>query len=466
MDPDWALQWTREGGLEVCLTGSEGASREMCAVPCEDDGVPALVAAMVRRRLGWVVPKDSPAQDSPELSVVLPDDVFQWLGDPRVVWHGLSGAGVGQVTDVQEISSVEAAREIHGARNRLWHCHVASTGWLILEAEPAERPSRELVRAVQRQRQTLQWLGVSPSQGRLRAVPESAVTPGVTLLRIASPARVVYIGKATVERLQAGRPMEGLALCVLHGMIRSSGLMAVMLAVPRTPRERQGRFALRAVRAMVRSGGVPARVCAETAYRSGELYHSMAVLLKGMAGDDRRSMRHVLGHRRWEQLEGHGNRIPPGSGTYRPWDAVASAALLVMDDLAARTAQRGMAPPEVAARMVRQLYLAPQSARLKEIWHTQLKSRELGELVENARLSHLRGYLRSLGRETVILAGCSEPPAVQQRLAAVYSRGGRRMYLEDVAAMEGKMARGEFDRWDHLLAARKAVASAARHARL
>ncbi len=394
--------------------------------------------------------------------VLLPPPALEWIFDEQILPQALAGSAPGEAVEMSTVNSADVAREIAGARKRIWHCRVPAAGWIILDREDAgERPPQELVRCLQRQRLALSALGIASEQMKARPVPDSAVTPGVQLVRLATGGRVIYWARDTFSRVIGEAGPEHAAAGLLDGMLRRDGLSGVVSAMPRTGAEKRGRYAVRALREMIRQGGVAARVLVETAYRSGALYTAMARIVPGLSPVEQKTLRSALGRRRWEQLYDHGQSargLPPRE---LPWDSFVQGCEEVMADLAGRTVRAGMAPPEAAARIVRQFYSDPRGARLRQVWQKQIQSQQLVKALTDARLSTLRAMLRTVPREVLLQAGCGEHRDAKMRLSSGVSRQGRRIYLEDVEALQGRIERGEFHQWDTLLSARMIVLAAA-----
>ena len=88
----------------------------------------------------------------------------------------------------------------------------------------------------------------------------------------------------------------------------------------------------------------------------------------------------------------------------------------------------------------------------------------MARALEEARLSLLRPLLRRLPRAILIQAGCGDTAEVKARISSTFSRAGRRIYLEDVSALEAQLKRRDGIGWDELLAARMSVRAVATRA--
>jgi hypothetical protein len=196
------------------------------------------------------------------------------------------------------------------------------------------------------------------------------------------------------------------------------------------------------------------------------------VLVGWCSPAQRRALRAAFGPRRWEQLADHAVRRPPpqsagparapgaeasGEDPRYPWNAVALAAEHLVRRLAARVEQPGRRPPAATVEIIRRGYIDVRSQRLKAVLQGQIDRSVLEQLLEEVFLSQLRRDLPRLPREVLVLAATGETPAVRDRLAAVFSRRGREIFREDIAAVERAIERGDFSDWDRVLAARQRV---------
>jgi hypothetical protein len=81
--------------------------------------------------------------------------------------------------------------------------------------------------------------------------------------------------------------------------------------------------------------------------------------------------------------------------------------------------------------------------------------------LQDGYLSRLRRDVPKLPREVLVFAAAGESAPVKERIASVFSRRGGVLFLEDVAAVERTMERGEFRDWDRVLAARRRLETVA-----
>jgi hypothetical protein len=393
----------------------------------------------------------------------------------------------------------------------------AEVSWLILEHRPESRegnaaplrPSQSVATAAQRIRDHLRAAGWGSAAASVHPQDHAAIRGGsgmmrldgdgfrvywplrsfhrvLTMLAAASPPSVTRDGKDTdAEGGSAGAdsPSGDAAavwnalqfralLGVLQAELRGWGLLRLVQMHPRTETEKRSRTAVRTVVELIRADGAPRRSLVDSVYRDGEAYRAASVLFAWCSSSQQRDLRSAFGPRRWEQLVDHALRRPPavptgsasvfvagssGDDPRYPWNSVALAADLLVRRLASRVVQPGRRPPAATVDIIRRSYIDARSQRLRSVLHNQIDRGVLEQLLEDVFLSQLRRDLPRLPREVIVLAATGETPAVRDRLAAVFSRRGREMFREDVAAVERAIERGEFSDWDRVLAARQRV---------
>ncbi|POQ99112.1 hypothetical protein AU468_10880 [Alkalispirochaeta sphaeroplastigenens] len=408
------------------------------------------------------------------IRLVLPDSFLAWAADRTILWRSLGGvSGPGQV-EVRSVGVQEVA--LASQAGPVWRCRMGGAGWIFLPGggEIGAPAARGMVRL----RDALRGLGVEGELEQTR-LPPSGVAPGALrsgsqFVRISSPGWTVFWPRVSLERLlgELFSPAESgsfealqrggaLVMCDLH--LRQGGLGRMVATLPRTPIERQSRHALRTVEELLAAGGRAARTFGETAYRSGDHYRAMVRVARGLSRSRREQLRAALGRRAWEQLLFHSS---PEGAAGEPWDAFCRACDLLVGDLERRVGSPGRRPPPAAASVVERFYIEPRRERLQAVWKEQIASGRLEGVLEEARLSWLRGALQRLPRAVLIQAGCGDSSRVQMRLSSAFSRRGRRMYLEDVAVLQEQLRRrgaslGQEPSWEDLLVSRQAVLKAA-----
>jgi hypothetical protein len=415
---------------------------------------------------------------------------LDWVADRTLLWRVLAGVyGPGQ-PEVSSVDSGELAQVLSSGREVVRHCRAGDIGWIVVET--VDTAERSLAKALQRLRDLLRSLGLNGVEVRMERRPTSTIRPGTPFLRLATPGWVAYWPAGSLNRLLisvmnagamrattaaagaggednatpvrengAAALQRAVALRMCDQLLRTGGIGALVLAIPRTSEERRGRYAVRTVQEILRAGGIAPRILVETAYRSGDHYRALATMVAGLSRSDRAVVQSALGRRRWEQLVHHGRR---GTDRRLPWVAFVGACETMIGDLADRARRPGYSPPPAVTEIVNRFYSAPREERLHHAWRDQIKQKTLERVLEAARLSLLRSLLRRLPRDTLLLAGCGDSREVQMRISATYSRRGRTMYLEDVAVLEERINRREMREWETLLAARLAVRAAAERA--
>jgi hypothetical protein len=183
----------------------------------------------------------------------------------------------------------------------------------------------------------------------------------------------------------------------------------------------------------------------------------MAVIMAGLPSGGQKILQESLGRKRWQQLYDHSKTVFERTPRVAPWEQWVKAAEIIVQDLAARIERQVIAQSDPVAVVVRQLYVSPRSDRFQRVWQQQISHGALVRALQEARLSLLRRRLRSVPRMMLLLAACGEAPEVAQRISAIYSRRGRRMYSEDLQVLDNSIRRGEIPNWEQLLSARQTV---------
>jgi len=143
-------------------------------------------------------------------------------------------------------------------------------------------------------------------------------------------------------------------------------------------------------------------------------------------------------------------------------DRVSAAAAQLVDGLASRTRRRGDAFTASLDRMVRNDYLEPLARGSRKAFETQRDTGALETAMERASLSRLRRVLRTLPREILVNAAVFESRETKTRIAAIYSRRGRRLFFEDLEAREAFITRDARYDFRVVIAARTRVLMIAR----
>ncbi|MFW5696040.1 MAG: hypothetical protein ACOCYB_12790, partial [Alkalispirochaeta sp.] len=456
----------------VVLVGSE--DEPVVPVTASQGGFARLVAHIVRA--GRV--EAQRAADGTHLVVTLPPAAAEWIADRSVLWVFLAGGwgipqGAGGVHPPQRVDSSEALSI--AAETPTWVVRVHTAGssgtvvlsWLVVESNGtggSSQPSRIVAAGIQRMRDLLSALGGEVTVSVRRQEP-SAIPGGRSMMRLESSAARVYWPlrsfRGIISLLAGGDSQLHALQRLLDIELTGYGMLRLLQTVPRTPETRRSRPALRTVQELIRAGGGPQRSLADTSYRNGATYQAAAVLSAWLSPGQRDQLRRTFGHRRWEQISEHGLRrvpaAPDGSAGVLPGNAVAAAADILVADLAQRSHQPGRRPPAATVEVVRRFYIEPRGSRLRAVWERQIRRGVLADLLEEVFLSQLKRDLPRVPRETLVLSAVGEPQAVRERIGAVFSRRGRALFTEDVAAAEASVARGDFTDWDRILAARNTL---------
>jgi hypothetical protein len=485
---------TQSQELTIALCGSDDSAPVPVTTP---GGGFARLVGQVIRAAGVEAQRD---EDASRFTAILPTAAAEWIADRSVLWTFLAGGwgipqGAGGVEPPRRVDSGEVltiATDIPTWIVRL-ECDRfsgdAALSWLVVETvQGGERavshPSRLVAAGVQRLRDLLGGNGRDATVTVRRQDP-TAIPGGRGMMRLDSSAARVYWPRRSFRGVltllagdTAGSPLHALQN-LLDFELTGYGMLRLLQTTPRTAEERRSRPALRTVQELIRAEGAAGRSLADTAYRSGTAYQAAATLSGWLSPSQQGQLRRAFGTRRWEQIFDHGLRrsiggagggataggvlsgaaggVAGGVASRFPWNAVAAAAEVLIADLAQRAQRPGQRPPAAAVTLVRKFYLEPRGNRLRSVWEDQIRRGVLAELLEEVFLSQLKRDLPRLPRETLVLSAVGEPPAVKDRISAVFSRRGRAMFAEDVAVIQAAVERGEFTDWDRILAARSTV---------
>ncbi len=474
--------------LTVALIGTE--DDPVVPVTAPTGGFARLVAHIIRA----AGVETQVAADGTHLLALLPAAAGQWIADRTILWillaagwgvpQGSSGGQRPRRVDSSEALSIAADTPTWVVRLETPpYTGETALSWLVVETShpsptnaagtgSAGQPSRMVAAGIQRLRDLL--IGLDPQATvTVRRQEPSAIPGGRGMMRLESIAARTYWpvrsfrGILTVlagsESGAGGGGQSRLSALqrILDLELTGYGMLRLLQTVPRTPEARRARPALRTVQELIRSQGAPLRSLADSAYRSGAAYQALAVLSAWLSPAQQQQLRRAFGDLRWEQISEHGLRrapsAPGGAAILLPGNAVAAAAEHIVADLAQRAQQPGRRPPAATVDVVQRFYIEPRGTRLREVWEQQIKRGVLADLLEDVFLSQLKRDLPRLSRETLVLSAVGEPPAVRDRISAVFSRRGRQLFAEDVAATQASVERGEFTDWDRILAARSTL---------
>ncbi len=467
--------------------GSDSVSDTEYRVAEPGGGLAAVVATVVRA--GRIEGRRS-GDDA--VLVRVPAAAAAWIADRALLWATLCGT-FGTAAGIPEVEEVDSgALRSAISERRVWHCRLEASdardpiaAWLVVETDsesPHHQPSRRLAAGLNMTRDILRRAGLGEVHLKVRRQPPSSVDEGRVVLRMTSPAWQAFWPMRTAVRLMEAlvlrdgdavdahrydRHRDGderlvglqraAALRLLDAEVTTNGLVRLLQSLPRTSTEKIGRYAVRAVVELARAGGVATREFVESAYRSGKAYRDLAGIVRWFPEAIRDRFAAALGGR-WEQLASHGTRrpLPAGEqGRAYPWIAVPEACERLVSDLASRARRAGGGLSAVTGTVVERFYTAPRGERLQAVWRRQRVAGDLGRALEDTMLSRLRRELPHMPREVLVLAMVEENRDTKQRISAIFSRRGRTLFLEDVAALEAAVARREFREWDRVLSARR-----------
>lgn len=393
----------------------------------------------------------------------LPKATVAALCDPMHLWRVLAGVGDHRPLAVDQVDAAALAGERDGLA---WLTHQNSSAGLALVA-PNAGVDCDFAR-----------LGLILA-GRLRGgtdrwtmVPATAARPGSgPLLRIRTTTHRVYWPRNTLAQVLrtvgavAGRPREAYALVALvisNLAIATGGVPAFVLTNLWTPAMRRARYGLRATLLALKGGGRVAGAMVDACYAKQELFDQLLLLLSAMPTAQRELLRPAFGPRRADQLFARSDAQIVRGGD--PAERLVQAGEAIMTALAARTRYRGAALPATLASLVETEYRAKRDLALREAWKKQRNELGLLELLESARLSHLRNLARRVPRQVLVDAGVGADAAIKRSMSRLFSRRGRRLFMEDVTALEAALKRGEYVDYERLNQAVAAVAQIAQRA--
>ncbi|MFA7566673.1 MAG: hypothetical protein WCY01_06570, partial [Alkalispirochaeta sp.] len=153
----------------------------------------------------------------------------------------------------------------------------------------------------------------------------------------------------------------------------------------------------------------------------------------------------------------------PGLGrTMVPWQQAAVAAEMLIGEYARRTHRPGYAVDADSMKILDRYYIRPRGTALKSLWESKRRDGEVEELLEHGLLSLLRSYGRRLPRAVLVEGAAGSSERTKHRLSLIYSRAGRKIFLEDVEALEGAIRRNDEVQWERLLGAQQTLKELAR----
>ena len=393
----------------------------------------------------------------------LPKAAVAALCDPIHLWRVL--AGVPDPTPVA-VDQVDAAalRGERVALARLTHDRSATGCALVAPGTPPDADFSRLGLILAGR--------LHGGAERLSLVPAGGTTPEAgPLLRIRTATHRVYWPRDALAWVLrsvgagAGRPREAYALAALvisNLAIAIAGVAAFVRNNPWTPAMRRARYGLRATLLALEAGGRIAAALVDACYADQALFDRLLLLLSTLPSAQRDALRPAIGPRRARQVFARSDAHLVRGGD--PAERLVQAGDAIMAALAARTRRRGAALPAPLAALVTAEYRAKRDRALHEAWNTQHRECGLLPLLESARLSRLRALARRVPRQVLIDASVEADAAVKRSMSRLFSRRGRRIFVEDVAAVEAALRRGEYVDYERLTHAVATVARIAERA--
>lgn len=463
---------------------SDGHDSELLLAPVQTEGDNrGGVGGGLRSLLGQIVRSEllEGRIASMGLTVSLPNHVTEWFRRHKLAIRVLAAAFESDPPDV----SISDAESLSGKSAWLLQYerddHTPFFRMIVQESKAGDggSPSSALGRHITRQRDLLSLLVGEPVNLRSRVIHPDAIDWGRRLPTFTTENHIAIIHPPSLQRFlrrisdRSNRenlpfPLSSsdeqlIDLTILDAIVRRRGLPDLILSAPVNGTERRARFAIRTCVELARAGGIVTRTLADESYRNSAAYDRALAIVLGFGKDDLDVLRRAYGPSRWSQIERHAAYRRSGSH-YLPWNRFISACESLCSELADRSRRPGYAPPSPVVDLVNRYYRAPRGTILKQVWQRQIDGGALHAALDQARLSILRGYLRAIPRHVLLRAAIGETPFVRERLSSAFGRRGRRLFDEDLLALENKLHRKELDDWEALLAARATVYSAARRA--
>jgi len=450
------------------------------------------------------------------LHLTFSDSVTRWLTDPRIVHEFLAGGITGgpdsfkapRRRPVEAVRTTSAEIRADAAAGRLWVCRLEwretspapegrggteqlrRVGWLVREVLPTtgSTPGKSLARSLQRLKSGAEAIGLEGCRVGIARQKESTVDPDGAMLKIGTdeweafwPVEgVIRFAAALSTRYETDSvppgslvdarrrrgPAQGLegtladaALAILAGEIGANGIASLVYHIPRTPEERLSVHAIRTITALIDGGGRVVERFVDSVYRSGRRFRAFTILRRLGGTEWIDHFDRALGPRRLAQFPTEpspirsefANPVAPGD----VWRTFATAAEELVGEYARNARRRGMALDAASMDILSRWYHHPRSDAMRRVWERSRKDATVADRLEEGRLSVLRDLARGVPRRVMIDAVTGRDERTKQRLAAVYSRRGRRLFLEDVDAREAAIARNEMIEWEQILAAHR-----------
>ncbi len=423
-----------------------------------------------------------------------------------------------RIVDTTEVTGEMLARDAESGR--LWVCKAEWTrrdagqpenlrvSWLVREtavdsSASSSGPGKDLARSLYRLQNAFRSAGFHDCRVGISRQGISRIDGKRVLVRLVTEYWEGFWPKGALERVQEelgrlhahrnGLNDEGahpvgdtnrsgppgvpsvVTVAILEMELKQQGLLSLAFRLPASREEQLGGYAIRTIYAFLAQGGRSLRSFVDSAYRSGERFRAFSTVYYALGANERTRIDRVLGPRRLAALADanrlfrggdpgvSGGPIRQGSSSVKePWRIAAVAAETLIGEYARSTRRRGYAADAQCMKILDTYYISPRSNNLREIWDRRRQDPELERLLQDGRLSLLRIYGRNLPRAVLVDAATGTTEGAKRRIAAIFSRRGRRLFLEDVDVLEEAIRRGDSIEWDRLLAAQEQLTALAR----
>jgi hypothetical protein len=433
----------------------------------------------------------------------VPEAAIRWLTDPVVVYELLAGnitAAEDEFTGARtrrvEVDTTNPEAFADAARNgRLWVCRAEWRGdsgetfrssWLVEDRNDDESsPSQQLGRSLHRLRDSLIALGGDGCRVGIARKGASSVndvdSPGANqrIIRIVTEAWTAYWPSGSLRGTLAliaggGNPqrstedpvtidslLEKGAFRIVCSSIGRNGPAALSYRRPRTPAERRSGYATATIARLVTSGYSATQRLVDSAYRSGDRFALFVTIYRYSGATWRTAFDKALGSRRRDALPqepsptqrtaGPDGRTLTTARRASIWDQYAVAVEGFVDLFATQIHRPGGAIDASIMDIVSRYYLRPRTDAIRAVWERTCRDTRIDTLLEEGRLSILRDIGRRYPRTTLVEAVAGRPATTKRRIASIFSRNGRAIFLEDVEAIEAAIARRDPISWERLL---------------
>lgn len=429
-----------------------------------------------------------------EYRLTLPNDVARRLLDASIVYEFLSGNVL--LSDdrlarvrrnrIQIDSTPGRSISHHALRGILWGCRgewrtpegdVFRISWFVTDHGSGRsdssdeshetNPSKSVARSVHRLRQGLESLGLPEVKIGVTRISPSTVDGAQQLVRIVSDEWIAFWPPTSFARIVgaiASYPdnapsmtdhIPRAAYRITIAAVYRNGLASLAMRNPRTSVERRGSYAIKTVSALIATGRL--RRFIDSVYRSGRRFERFVIVYLFSGPTWRRAFDDALGTRRREAIP---QSIDLGrEGTI--WERYVQGLDELVHTFSQEIHRPGGAIDAQTMGVVEKYYLRPRTEAVRAVWERVCNDTSTDDLLEEGRLSLLRRIGRSYPRRTLVEAAVGRREGTKRRIASIFSRNGRMIYLEDVDVLERVIARGESVSWDQLLASQRVLRSIA-----